>query len=133
MKKNSGQRGVLENYRVVALSCAAGLVLVAAVLFAAALIISSMDFPQSGIAPLAIGAAAIGCFGAGFLCARMTQSAGLLYGLLCGSILFLLCLVCEITFLGGDLGVLALYKYAVCAIAGMIGGVLGVNKRRKLH
>ena len=133
MKKTGGQRGVLDNYRVVALACGAGVALVAAVLFAAALVISSVDFPQSGIAPVAILASVIGCFGAGFLCARMTQSAGLLYGLLCGSIIFLLCLVCEVAFLGGGLGVLALYKYAICAISGMIGGVLGVNKRRKLH
>lgn len=127
------KKTIPESYRAVGIACATGILIIATVLFLAALVISSVDFPQSAIAPVAIGASVAGTFGAGFLCARLTKSAGLVYGLVCGAILFFLCLLCEVSFLGGELGTLAVYKFVICITAGMIGGVLGVNRRRKVH
>lgn len=126
-------KNMTENYKVVAFSCLMGIIITAAMLFIAALIISSVDFPQSGIAPLAIGASVAGCFAAGFLCGRITKGGGLLYGLVCGLVIFFLCLLCEVSFMGGEMGILALYKLVVCVTSAMIGGVLGVNKRRKVR
>lgn len=126
-------RTIPENYRVVGVSCLAGLLIIAAVLLLAAVVISSVDFPQSAIAPVAIGASVAGCFGAGFLCGGMTKSGGLLYGLVCGTVLFLLCLLCELSFFEGSLGMLALYKFVICVASAMIGSVLGVNKRKKVR
>lgn len=126
-------RSILENYRVIAIACLVGILITATVLLLAAMVISSIDFPQSGIAPVAIAASVAGCFGAGFICCRMTKGGGLMYGLICGLVIFLLCLLCEVSFLGGELGMLAVYKLIVCVTSAMIGGVLGVNKRRKIR
>lgn len=124
-------KNVLENYKVIAFSCLMGIITTAIILFLSAIIISSVDFPQSGIAPLAIAASVTGCFVSGFICGKIIKGGGLLYGLLCGILIFFLCLLCEVSFMGGDMGVLALYKLVVAVTSAMIGGVLGVNSRRK--
>lgn len=122
-----------DSYRAVAISCLVGIAIIAVILFLSAIVISSVDFPQRGIDPLAIAAMVVGSLASGFLCGRLTKSGGILYGLLCGTIIFFVCLACELAFIGGELGVLAVYKFAICAISAMIGGILGVNKRRKPH
>lgn len=124
-------KNVAENYKIIAFSCMLGVLTTAAVLFLSAFVISSVDFPQSGIAPLAIGASVAGCFAAGFICGKVVKGGGLLYGLLCGSVIFLLGLLCELSFMGGEMGILSLYKLVVAVTSAMIGGVLGVNTRRK--
>lgn len=136
MKRSSAKAAtgsVSQSYRTVAIACLIGILITAAVLLLSAVVISSVDFPQSGIAPVAIVAAVLGCFVAGLFCGHATKSAGLLYGLACGSAIYLLTLLCEFSFLGGQIGVLALYKYVICATSAMIGGVLGVNHRRKVR
>lgn len=136
MKKSSaaqGARSVLDNYRVVAIACVAGLVIMSLTLLLAAFVISSVDVPQSAISPIAIAAAVLGSFGAGFICTRMTKGGGLLYGLICGLVIFVLATICEVSFLNGSLGILALYKLIISVTAAMIGGVMGVNRRRKIR
>lgn len=136
MKRSSSPkpaRTIPENYKVVAIACLLGIVITAVVLLLMAVVISSVDFPQSGIAPAAMFAAMLGCFGSGFICCHSTKSGGLLYGFICGSVIFLLSLLCELSILGGELGMLALYKYIICITSSMIGGVMGVNTRKKIR
>lgn len=128
---SGGAKHMEQSYKTVGFSCLVGVLITTALLFLAALVISSIDFPQSAIAPVAIAAAVAGCFGAGFICARKTKSNGMLYGFVCGMVIFFLCLLCEVSFMGGEIGMLALYKLIICVTSAMIGGILGVNKRRK--
>ena len=67
-----------------------------------------------------------GCFSAGFVLGKQKHRHGLKQGILCGSALFIICLIGGITFgsvtVGGFFG-----RLVLCLCSGMIGGVIGVN------
>ena len=70
----------------------------------------------------------VGCFTAGYVLGRKKRKSGIKQGMLCGMALFLLCLAGGFIFgsvtAGGFFS-----KLAVCLIAGITGGVTGVNSR----
>ena len=94
---------------------------------------SVRDLPHSAVVPMSILAVAAGTILSGYCCARILREKGLLWGLCCGTVIFLLAFFCELTLLGPVIGPLALYKFIIYAASGMIGGVLGVNKKRKVR
>ena len=69
-----------------------------------------------------------GCFVSGYVLGRKKRRGGIKQGLLCGLALFLLCLIGGLIFgsvtAGGFFA-----KLSVCVIAGVAGGVMGVNNR----
>lgn len=119
--------------KAVALSVAVGALLSFLLLCAFAALMSVRDLPHSAVVPLSIFSVAVGTIGSGYCCARLIREQGLLWGLVCGTVIFLLALFCELMLLGQPVGVLGLYKFIIYASSGMIGGVLGVNKRRKVR
>lgn len=136
MKKvtNSTQsRWLVEESKKVLVGSGVGLLTVAVVLLFGAFIISSIDFPQKGMPMVALAALGIGCFVAGVVVSKITQCRGLLYGLACGLTVFLVSVLVELFFFQGEMGTLALYKLGVAVLSAMTGGVIGVNKRKKLR
>lgn len=123
----------LGNYKIVLMSCFIGTLISSLLLILSAFVISKIDFPQKGIALLAVVVSVIGSFFSGYICCKMTKSGGLLYGIICGSFIFLLSLLCEVSILNGEIGILGLYKFIIHLTAAMIGGVMGVNHRRKVR
>ena len=94
-----------------------------------ALLVGTVDVPRRVVLPLAIAAGAVAAFLAGLVTARLSGKNGLLLGMACGLLLFLLILVAGfVRYTGVDAG-LSLLKVAILTVAGGIGGVLGVNKR----
>lgn len=89
------------------------------------------DMPQAVIALFATIAFVIGGFLAGYVTAVLAQEKGLLLGLCCGAILFLVLLCVSFTVSGNGLGMQAVTKLVCVLLASAIGGVLGVNKRKK--
>ena len=136
MKKpsaGSDMKGFSGYARAVGLSCFSGAVLSMLILFICALVMSARDIPQALITPFSIAAMAVGTLGAGYICGRLIRSRGLLFGFLCGTVLFVFVLLCRLTLIGGGFSVLTLYKFVICVTCGMIGCVGGVNKRKKLR
>ena len=124
-------KNVVKFSRSLAVSVAVGVVLTFLILCAFAALMSVRDLPHSAVVPMSILAVAAGTILSGYCCARILRERGLLWGLCCGTLIFLLTLFCELMLLGQPIGILALYKYIIYAASGMIGGVLGVNKKRK--
>lgn len=116
-------RPVLVGVGVGALGCMGLLMLMA-------LIIQSVDVPRSAVLPLSIAAAAGGAFIAGLVSAAMAGRRGLLVGVVCGLVLFLLILAAGIARYADVSGGAAAVKLAVLVLCGGIGGVLGVNMRK---
>ena len=98
-------------------------------LLAAACLLRSVDLPLGVAIPTAVVAAAISAFVGGFATARTAGSHGLLMGSACGVMLFLIILLCGLC-RGGVEGGYAAIKLAALTLAGAIGGVLGVNRKR---
>ena len=82
------------------------------------------------IAPMAIAAACIGAFVGGYITARINKSFGMLVGTICGALILMILLAVGAA--SGELpGMLSLLRGALMLISGAIGGILGVNRRRK--
>ena len=126
-------KNVVKFSRSLAVSVAVGVVLTFLILCAFAALMSVRDLPHSAVVPMSILAVAAGTILSGYCCARILREKGLLWGLCCGTVIFLLAFFCELTLLGPVIGPLALYKFIIYAASGMIGGVLGVNKKRKVR
>ena len=90
-----------------------------------------MALEATAVLPLAIAAAAVGAFLAGMVAAAMAKRRGLLLGIGCGLVLFLLILLAGFARYAGVDGGNAVVKLAVLPLAGGIGGVLGVNMRKR--
>lgn len=97
----------------------------------AALLVQAVDVPRAAIMPLAIAAAAIGAFLAGLTAAAVAGQRGLLFGAVCGLLLWLLILLAGVARYTGVSGGNALIKLAALVLSGSIGGVLGVNLRKR--
>lgn len=117
--------------RPVLVGVAVGLIGCIGLLMLMALIVQSVDVPRAAILPLAIAAAAIGAFLAGLTAAAVAGQKGLLLGAVCGLVLWLLILLAGVARYEGVSGGNALIKFAAFLLSGGIGGVLGVNLRRR--
>lgn len=132
-KPSAAETGELVKFsRAVALSVGVGALVTFLMLCAFALLMSIKDLPHSAVSPMSILSVAAGTILAGYCCARILREKGLLWGLCCGTAFFLLAFFCELMLLGQPVGILALYKFIIYAASGMIGGVLGVNHKRKV-
>lgn len=122
---------MLKRLRPVFIGTACGILccLVALLLFA--LLMATCDIPQAAVTPMALIAAAVGAFFGGFVCARAAGSRGLIYGSACGGLMYLLILAAGFSILSDVHGWYALIKLLVVVIAAAIGGVYGVNFRRR--
>ncbi len=80
--------------------------------------------------PFGIAAACIGAFSGGFVSARISGSAGMLIGAVSGAFMFILLLGA-----GAVLGELpeavSFLRLVLMVLSGAIGGVVGVNGKRK--
>ncbi len=117
--------------RPVLVGVAVGLIGCIGLLMLMALIVQSVDVPRAAILPLAIAAAAIGAFLAGLTAAAIAGEKGLLLGAVCGLVLWLLILLAGVARYEGVSGGNALIKLAAFLLSGGIGGVLGVNLRKR--
>ena len=107
-----------------------GLLVTAALLLLFSFVLSRWELPFSLLNPLVTAALVLGGGSAGFSVARMLRENGLLLGGLCGAVLFLL-LAMASAWSQSAFGMPALIKLVICTVSGAIGGVLGVNLRKK--
>ena len=96
-----------------------------------AAIVASQDIPKAAITPMAIVAAAAGAFFGGFAAARIAKEKGLLIGGACGLLLFILVALAGFAFLKEIRGAYILVKLAVMLVLSALGGVIGVNLRKR--
>ena len=96
-----------------------------------AAIVASQDIPKAAITPMAIVAAAAGAVFGGFAAARIAKEKGLLIGGACGLLLFILVALAGFAFLKEIRGAYILVKLAVMLVLSALGGVIGVNLRKR--
>ncbi len=117
-------RPLLWGVLVGVVSCLLVLLLMAAVLAAG-------DIARSAITPLAVSAAVFAALVGGFLTARLRGENGWLFGAACGLILYVLVMLTGLVMTHQLKGGYAFLKLALMVLAGAVGGVLGVNRRRR--
>lgn len=117
-------RPVIIGAVVGAIFCMVALLIMAAIM-------AAQDIPKSAITPMAVVAAALGAFIGGFVSARIAKEKGILFGAACGLLLYLLILVAGFAMLKEIRGVYAIVKLAVMVATGAVGGIIGVNLRKR--
>lgn len=72
----------------------------------------------------------VAAFSAGYIATQLHRSKGMLQGILCGAGLFLLTLLLSLAFSELELRDVAVVKAVLCILAGVAGGVKGVNTKK---
>lgn len=117
-------RPLIAGVVVGALCCVLVLVVMAAIM-------AAKDIPKVAVTPMAVVAAAFGAFIGGMAAAKISKEKGLLYGAGCGLLLFLLVMIAGFAVLRDVRGTLLIVKLAVLVGCGAVGGIVGVNMKRR--
>ena len=117
--------------RVIAVCMAVGLAVTAVMLMLFAVLMTVKDLPDGAIAPMALSALGVGCLAAGFAAARRIGRRGLLVGAITGAGLCLLTLTVGWFTGGASTAGTVLFKAVLTVLCGAIGGVLGVDAKRR--
>ncbi len=117
--------------RPIGVGIGVGVIVCAVILLIAAAIMTTGILPAAAVTPVALAAAAIGAFVGGFAAARSSHERGLLYGAGVGLLLFLLVTVVGMVTSQELRGTMMLLKAALTIGFGALGGVLGVNVKKR--
>lgn len=130
--RQSDIHGIKRFIRPVSYGAAAGMAACVLLLLALAAIMSMQDVPQLAVDMLAMLIFLVGGFVSGLVCSGFTREKGLLLGVCCGAVMFLI--LTAATFILGQpgFGMAAVTKLAAVLCAAAIGGIIGVNRRKKV-
>lgn len=117
--------------RPLLIGVAVGIVCCTLLLLVMAAVVNAVDVPRAATVPMAVTAAALGAFAAGLTAALIARRHGLIIGAVSGALLWLVILIAGFIQYAGVDGGYALLKAAVLIVMGGLGGVLGVNRRRR--
>lgn len=118
--------------RGILLSVGLGVLLCFVLMLLFSIVMSFNNVPQSLYFPMTILASCVGGFAAGYSAARCFMERGLLWGLLCGGILFVLLVISDAVVSHEGLGLISFVKLAMILIVSAIGGLIGVNRKKKI-
>ena len=131
MKKSREQASVVSRVvRSLAIGTAVGIVCGALLMLAAAAVMASVG-TSAAVLPVALAVIALAAFAGGFTAARLFKERGLLIGAACGALLFAVTVLGGLGVDGTTSGVMALLKPIIAVGFGALGGVSGVNLKRK--
>ncbi len=74
----------------------------------------------------------IATFFAGFICSKISREKGLVNGLICGGIFFIVLLFTGMIMMDNTFSTFTAVKLTACLLFGAFGGLLGLNKKEKL-
>lgn len=133
MKKDSVKKTFVSGKALKAIiigSIVGSAVSVFAIILASTIIVKLGMVPYEVIVPIVIAAIVIGAFIGGYITARINKTSGMAMGAVCATVMFVLCLGTG-TASGGVLGITVLLRLLLMIVSGAVGGILGVNKRRR--
>ena len=125
------QSGVSEVMQPVITSVIIGIVVSIIFLLLMSAVLATQNIPQRIIGSMSTFAVSAGAFAAGFACAKIMRKGGLAYGAICGASLCLVAMLASLTISDSGFGMVALFKLIFMLLSGMLGGVLGVNVKRR--
>lgn len=86
---------------------------------------------MAAAAYLSVVALGIGALSGGFVGAKKAGGKGLLWGSVCGALLFLILILIGFSFFAEVRGTALWFRLVMAVLCGAIGGVLGINTRRQ--
>lgn len=134
----SRRQDKLSNFRSGKIYCAAtstlaGFGVVMACLLLFSLLITKLDVPNSVVTLLSCISLCAGAYSAGLICSKRKRKNGLLLGLGCGIMMFFVILIFGAIFAKAAISLHFTSKLLMTLICGALGGIIGVNSRRKRY
>lgn len=123
---NTGERAVIYT-----LSVTVGIVVTLLSMLLMAVLSAAVGLGEATASPLASVCAAAGSLCAAFLCSKKIGSGGLLNGLICGAVMFLIVLLISLAVDRSGVTLMTLFHFVIILLAALIGGILGVNSGNK--
>lgn len=120
-----------EKMVIYAISAIGGLILITVTLFAAAALCLATDMSDNYstlVAAICLGG---GAMLSGFLSSKKIRYSGMLNGLICGCIIYLIVFIFSLFLSENGFTVIGLSHFLISAVSGAIGGILGVNTANK--
>lgn len=134
MKERSSARregGLPTPVRAVIIGCISGAAACAVFTALFSLFLLKVDAADSVAAGLAAAVAGLSAFTAGFFSARVMHKNGLFIGLAGGAALFVLIGIIG-AFSGAEFSSRTVLRLCIMSVCGILGGIIGVNIRKKL-
>lgn len=108
-----------------------GVALTIVVLLLLAALMTVRDVPHTMVEPLAISAASVGSLFGGLVSSRLLGEKGLFAGLCTGAMVALLIVLLSLVSSGLSVGMMMMLRLITILLSSAVGGVLGVNIRKK--
>ena len=131
LKNKSEKSKVVLYFKLVGISVLVGLLVSVLILMLFSLIISAKDVPEVAVRVMSVVAVTVSAFVAGYVCAKLIKSKGMLVGLLNGAILFMIFYLTNIFFIKSEDFSALPVKLAIVLLSAGLGGILAVNIKRK--
>lgn len=127
-KENSTSGGKILIYFIAVLSGFA-LNFILMLVFAAVSVVA--DLGESFAAPFTSLSAAAGSLVSAFIASKKIKSRGLINGLICGGSMFAVIMCVSLAISDGGITLNTLFNFIIIILSALIGGVWGVNGRKK--
>jgi putative membrane protein (TIGR04086 family) len=122
---------VITYLKPVGIGVGIGIVVTGLLLFLFSLLLTIQDFPKGIILLLSLVCLSVGAFVSGLIAAKLSGEHGLFYGFCCGLIFCILILVCTMVTGQSYLSNTGIYKFLCAIVFAVLGGILGVNQKRR--
>lgn len=109
-----------------------GLITIILLLFTFSIIITKIDLPKPILSVLSTISVGLGAFVASFICGKIMKARGLMIGIICGIFISIFILLIGVTVFHNPISTIGIIKLVVIIVSSLIGGVIGVNIRRKI-
>jgi putative membrane protein (TIGR04086 family) len=94
-------------------------------------LMTAKDMPSAAVMPFACIAISAGALCGGFMASRLYRSRGLMMGAVTGLLFFIILYITGAIMHQADLNTLLLLKIVLSAVFGAVGGIVGVNLKRR--
>lgn len=108
-----------------------GSVTIIALIAIASLIIANLEIPIPSVPLIVTICGGVGTFVAGFVSAKIMRRKGLIIGFLTGLMFLVVLFVSTLTFSGDAFNAETITKFIVLLVAALLGGMLGVNSKKR--
>ena len=128
--KNESKYNTKEKALIYALAIGIGIIVSFAFIVILALITLILDFGEASSAPFATISLTAGGFVSAFLCSKKFKKKGIVNGLICAIITFLLVFFISLIVDKGGITLNTFFNFIAALLSGLIGGISGVGQKK---
>jgi len=132
------KRASLNNIKSSRLYCTlsssfVGILVIIVCLFAFSILMTKFDAPEAMVSFMSSLALCIGAYSGGYIASKRRRQNGLLMGIVTGIAIYFLILVVGLIFAKSSITFGFFSKLILTLICGAIGGIVGINSRKKRY